>query len=89
MLRRPASLPVARPLSFSIKTTDDTSRTLAALQRRQFHRLLYTTGGLETTPIVEDGVIYTTGSWNVVYALDAKAGKMLWQYDPAVDRSRA
>jgi quinohemoprotein ethanol dehydrogenase len=38
---------------------------------------------------VEDGVIYTTGSWNVVYTLDAKAGKMLWQYDPAVDRSRA
>ena len=28
---------------------------------------LDTTRGLEATPIVEDGVIYTTGSWNVVY----------------------
>lgn len=50
---------------------------------------LDTTRGLEATPIVEDGVIYTTGSWNVVYAMDAKTGKMLWQYDPAIDRSRA
>ena len=33
---------------------------------------LSTTRGLEATPIVEDGVIYTTGSWNVVYAMDAK-----------------
>lgn len=50
---------------------------------------LDTTRGLEATPIVEDGVIYTTGSWNVVYAMDAKTGKALWQYDPAIDRTRA
>jgi quinohemoprotein ethanol dehydrogenase len=50
---------------------------------------LDTTRGLEATPIVEDGVIYTTGSWNIVYAIDAKTGKTLWQHDPAVDRSRA
>ena len=50
---------------------------------------LDTTRGLEATPIVEDGVIYTTGSWNVVYAMEAKTGKILWQYDPAIDRSRA
>ena len=34
-------------------------------------RELGTTRGLEATPLVEDGVIYTTGSWSVVYALDA------------------
>ncbi len=50
---------------------------------------LDTTRGLEATPIVEDGVIYTTGSWNVVYAMDAKTGKTLWQYDPAIDRGRS
>ena len=28
--------------------------------------------GLEATPIVVDGVMYTTGTWSVVYALDAR-----------------
>ncbi len=41
--------------------------------------------GVEATPIVVDGVMYTTGPWSVVYALDAKTGKLLWQYDPEVD----
>lgn len=41
--------------------------------------------GVEATPIVVDGVMYTTGPWSVVYALDAKTGKLLWQYDPGVD----
>lgn len=43
--------------------------------------------GLEATPIVADGVIYTTGSWSVVFALDARTGKQLWKYDPDVPRS--
>lgn len=48
-----------------------------------------TTRGLEATPLVEDGVIYTTGSWSTVYAFDARTGKSLWSYDPAVPRQRA
>lgn len=44
-----------------------------------------TNRGVEATPIVVDGVMYTTGPWSVVYALDAKSGKLLWQYDPEVD----
>ncbi|NIJ38403.1 quinohemoprotein ethanol dehydrogenase [Sphingopyxis panaciterrae] len=44
-----------------------------------------TNRGVEATPIVVDGVMYTTGPWSVVYALDAKTGKLLWQYDPEVD----
>jgi quinohemoprotein ethanol dehydrogenase len=32
-------------------------------------------------------VMYTTGSWSVVYALDAKTGRQLWKYDPQVARS--
>src|SRR5579871_1105573 len=50
---------------------------------------LDTTRGLEATPIVEDGIIYTTGSWSVVYALDAKTGEVKWTYDPKVHRERA
>ena len=40
--------------------------------------------GLEATPLVADGVMYTTGSWSIIYALDAKTGKQLWKYDPQV-----
>jgi quinohemoprotein ethanol dehydrogenase len=42
--------------------------------------------GLEATPIVVDGIMYTTGVWSVVYALDARTGKELWTYDPEVPR---
>ncbi len=45
-----------------------------------------TNRGLEATPIIVDGVIYTTGSWSVVYALDAKTGRQLWKWDPQVPR---
>jgi PQQ-dependent dehydrogenase (methanol/ethanol family) len=43
-----------------------------------------TTRGLEATPLVVDGVIYTTGSWSVVYAVDARTGREIWRYDPEV-----
>ncbi len=42
--------------------------------------------GLEATPLIVDGVLYATGSWSVVYALDAKSGRLLWRYDPKVPR---
>jgi quinohemoprotein ethanol dehydrogenase len=40
--------------------------------------------GVEATPIVVDGVMYTSGPWGHVYALDAASGKPLWTYDPQV-----
>jgi PQQ-dependent dehydrogenase (methanol/ethanol family) len=52
-------------------------------------RELGTTRGLEATPLVQDGVMYTTGSWSVVYAVDAKTGEIRWTYDPKVSRERA
>ncbi len=45
-----------------------------------------TTRGLEATPIVVDGAMFTTGSWSLVFAHDARTGKLLWQYDPQVPR---
>jgi len=42
--------------------------------------------GLEATPLVIDGVMYTTGSWSVTYAVDARTGRQLWKYDPEVHR---
>ena len=50
---------------------------------------LGTTRGLEATPLVENGIIYTTGAWSIVYAFDAKTGQAKWTYDPKVPRERA
>ncbi|HEY6483394.1 MAG TPA: PQQ-dependent dehydrogenase, methanol/ethanol family [Steroidobacteraceae bacterium] len=38
--------------------------------------------GQEATPIVIDGVMYTSGTWGYVYAVDAASGRQLWRYDP-------
>jgi quinohemoprotein ethanol dehydrogenase len=45
--------------------------------------------GLEATPIVIDGIMYTSAAWSIVYAIDAKTGAELWRYDPNVDGSFA
>ncbi|HEV7715406.1 MAG TPA: PQQ-binding-like beta-propeller repeat protein, partial [Steroidobacteraceae bacterium] len=42
--------------------------------------------GLEATPLVADGVMYTSGVWNILHAIDARTGKALWSYDPQVPR---
>ena len=41
---------------------------------------------VEATPLVVDGVMYTTSAYSIVHALDARTGKLLWQYDPGVYR---
>jgi quinohemoprotein ethanol dehydrogenase len=46
---------------------------------------LGTRRGLEATPVVVDGRLYTTGNFGWVYALDAATGRELWKYDPEVD----
>jgi alcohol dehydrogenase (cytochrome c) len=38
------------------------------------------TGGHESPPIVNDGVMFVTTPGNLVYALDAVTGDMLWRY---------
>ena len=45
-----------------------------------------TTRGLEATPIVVGGRIFTTGAWSVVYAIDARTGRQIWKWDPEVPR---
>lgn len=37
--------------------------------------------GQESQAMVYDGIIYVTGSYSRVYAIDAKTGNELWQYD--------
>ena len=50
---------------------------------------LPTKRGVEATPLVIDGVMYTTGAWSIVYAIDVRTGHQIWTYDPQVDRSWA
>jgi quinohemoprotein ethanol dehydrogenase len=45
---------------------------------------LGTRRGLEATPVVIDGIMYTSGNRGRVYALDAATGRELWTYDPGL-----
>lgn len=48
---------------------------------------LDTNRGHESTPIVVDGMLFVTGAWSVVYAIDGPTGEIKWKYDPQVDRA--
>ena len=37
--------------------------------------------GQESQPIVYDGIMYITGSYSRLYAINIKTGKEVWQYD--------
>ena len=50
---------------------------------------LKTERGVEATSIVVDGIMYTTSSWSIVTALDARTGRKLWTYDPKVAKQKA
>ena len=52
-----------------------------------WHTELNSDRGIEATPIVVDGRMYVTGAWSIVYAIDARNGKLLWTYDPEVPRA--
>ncbi|MEQ8953161.1 MAG: PQQ-dependent dehydrogenase, methanol/ethanol family [Gammaproteobacteria bacterium] len=43
--------------------------------------------GLEATPLVANGIIYATRPWSSVFAVDARSGELVWNFDPQVDRS--
>lgn len=39
-------------------------------------------GGLVSTPLVIDGILYFTGTMNVIRAVNAVTGEKIWEYDP-------
>jgi quinoprotein glucose dehydrogenase len=41
--------------------------------------------GLETTPILVDGMLYLTSGLNRVFAIDPETGRQRWVYDPMID----
>src|ERR1700755_3556648 len=47
---------------------------------------------LEATPLAEDGFLYITDAWGVLYKIDATSGdhgRVLWQMDPKQERAVA
>ncbi|MEJ0006723.1 MAG: PQQ-binding-like beta-propeller repeat protein [Steroidobacteraceae bacterium] len=48
-----------------------------------------TNRGMEATPIVVDGVMYTSGVAGRVYALDAATGHLLWKFEPPLKLKNA
>ncbi|MBL8549565.1 MAG: PQQ-dependent dehydrogenase, methanol/ethanol family [Hyphomonadaceae bacterium] len=46
-------------------------------------------GEMESTPLVANGILYTTGTFGVVYAIDGRTGRQLWRYDPGAAQRNA
>jgi quinoprotein glucose dehydrogenase len=42
------------------------------------------TGGLETSPLIVDGVLYGVTPTQKIFALDAASGKLLWKFDSGI-----
>ena len=45
--------------------------------------------GQEATPLVVDGMLYTSTAWSKVYAFDAATGELKWGFDPDVPGPKA
>ncbi len=52
---------------------------------------IWSHGGLEGTPIAEDGFLYVTDGWGSVYKIDTHGGKgsIVWKMDPKTDHDWA
>jgi alcohol dehydrogenase (cytochrome c) len=52
---------------------------------------IFTHGGLEGTPIVDNGFLYVTDGWGSVYKIDGHQGrgKLVWKMDPKTDHDWA
>ncbi len=43
-------------------------------------------GRIEGTPLFSNGILYGSLAWNVLFAVDARTGKMKWRWDPEIPR---
>ena len=60
--------------------------TVGRLGLAWYHQFDDSDRGQEATPIVADGILYTSTAWSMVYAFDAATGRQLWRFDPQVPR---
>jgi len=61
------------------------TNTVKNLQVAWTHFPGRTTRGLQSMPLVADGILYYSGSYSRIYALDGSDGRVLWSYIPELD----
>ena len=82
-------------LSYGRNYQEDRYSTLTQINKDNLDELglawtidLGTKRGIQSTPLVVDGIMFMTGPWSVVYAIDTRKGSIIWQFDPEVPRER-
>jgi len=52
---------------------------------------IWSHGGLEGTPLAENGILYVTDGWGSVYKIDTRGGhgQLIWKMDPKTDHDWA
>lgn len=65
-------------------TSDQISAENVGGLKLAWYHDLSTSRGQEATPLIVDGVLYTTTAWSMAVAVDAATGEELWSYDPEV-----
>ena len=58
-----------------------TDKNVSRLKPEWYTEIPSIDDGLSATPIVKEGVIYMTGSFANVFAIDGKTGKPIWEYN--------
>jgi quinohemoprotein ethanol dehydrogenase len=78
-------------LSYGKNYAEDRYSTLEQINKNNIKNLglawsliLGTDKGIETTPLILDGIMYLTGPWSKVFAVNAVTGRLIWSYDPEV-----
>ena len=78
-------------LSYGKNYAEDRYSTLEQINKNNIKNLglawsliLGTDKGIETTPLIVDGIMYLTGPWSKVFAVNAVTGQLIWSYNPEV-----
>ena len=83
-------------ISYGFNYEEDRFSPLDQIDRQTVQNLglewaleLGTKRGIQATPIVVDGIMFITGPWSTVYAIDVRKGEVIWKFDPEVPRQNA
>ena len=75
--------------SYGGDATQDRFSPPSAINQRSIRRLglewaldLPNETNLVATPLMVNGLLYFTGKFSIVYAVDARTGKVAWSFDP-------
>ena len=61
------------------------ANTVKDLEVAWIHLPGRSTRGLQSMPLAADGVLYYSGSYSRVFALDGATGKLIWSYFPELN----